>query len=904
MRLGGSKRVRAELAPDVRSSDTDDDGDAIVRQVVKRPKLVVDTISSCTFLESVWATKKGECCSNTWCQAFRRYEVDTVLNVRLHLKDKTKAEKKLYLQSRVDTMEDDDTDDGDDAFPGIGRQTERRVNTFWLEHEHLLLARVQKNQGTQLGAAYRQLAACSKPEVGSFNRVCQNFLMFVVGSRNRSNCYRVDKVGKGKHDKIRIGKKKMRILAFFVNARLRYEIQPNSHWVVLPFRTRAQTHAAHVLELEKRPVAELMAMLDREDARSQFETHDAAFDLLRDDEVPEHDARYRYGNPDLGLVDAARPENPDIACLSYFRQVWKADATNKLIQEESKCSNIKVRKELPFTKCTICKEIRKAQLKCKDTSKLRVLSADHRAHVEFVRLERETYWHNRSLAKDYPRLFASITIDAADQSDFHLPHFAEQDKFESSAFKVKTHVVGVLNHGRTPMAFISGNQCKQGHNVTIQAFWESLCALHKDGGIPPTIFLQLDNTSKQNKGKYLVAFCELLVSLKVCKEIKINFLPVGHTHEDIDQFFSRLAILLRRTDALSLEHLAQIIPSSYKSKEGKRPVVKIWNALANVSGWMMLVDNHCNPLSHITEYRLFQITLNDKGRPMVRVKTNMNERIKGDDFRGPSANHKCYPEDSATCWQDDNQPLPDLLRAARDKTIPPSQPSDVDQERLQNHINGLDRLDTLPEHLYPMVHRISNRALLNAELGLAELEFDWDLGDMTAILTPPPAAPAPVAQAKPVFIPPPCTIKKGSYYIIKPLMKAGVGGGKDNYPFYLGLVKGKDDPDADGNITTYRVQWLEPADVHNGATYNDLSNWVDSKYQTRETDTLPASRYDAVAPTEFCQLIQMVGGAASKKRKTQLSIFVEGDHGRRAARAWGIQLGKGRNVNKNFSDYQ
>jgi hypothetical protein len=136
-------------------------------------------------------------------------------------------------------------------------------------------------------------------------------------------------------------------------------------------------------------------------------------------------------------------------------------------------------------------------------------------------------------------------------------------------------------------------------------------------------------------------------------------------------------------------------------------------------------------------------------------------------------------------------------------------------------------------------------------------------------------------------------------------MKAGVGKGEDNNPFYLGLVKGKDEPDPDGNINTYRVQWLEPADIHNRASYNDLSNWVmDSKYQTREADNLPKSRYDPVPPTEFRQLIQMVGGAASRKRKTQISIFVEGDYGRRTARAWGIQLGKGRNVNKNFSDYQ
>jgi hypothetical protein len=44
----------------------------------------------------------------------------------------------------------------------------------------------------------------------------------------------------------------------------------------------------------------------------------------------------------------------------------------------------------------------------------------------------------------------SITIDAADQADFHLPHWAERAKGEASAFQVKTHVVGALMHGHAP----------------------------------------------------------------------------------------------------------------------------------------------------------------------------------------------------------------------------------------------------------------------------------------------------------------------------------------------------------------------------------------------------------------------------------------------------------------------
>ena len=35
-------------------------------------------------------------------------------------------------------------------------------------------------------------------------------------------------------------------------------------------------------------------------------------------------------------------------------------------------------------------------------------------------------------------------------------------------------------------------------------------------------------------------------------KVSINFLPVHHTHEDVDQFFSRIAAQLRKTGAESV----------------------------------------------------------------------------------------------------------------------------------------------------------------------------------------------------------------------------------------------------------------------------------------------------------------------------------------------------------------
>jgi hypothetical protein len=521
-----------------------------------------------------------------------------------------------------------------------------------------------------------------------------------------------------------------------------------------------------------------------------------------------------------------------------------------------------------------------------------------------VRLERETYYSNRKKSRDRPDKYVSITIDAADQADFHLPHWAEHDKDEASAFKVKTHVVGALMHGHAPKAFISGNQCKQGHNVTIQAFWECLVALHKGKhGIPPTIFLQLDNTTKQNKGKYLVAFCELLVSLKVCKEIKISFLPVGHTHEDIDQFFSRLAILLRRTDALSLPHLAEIIPASYKTKEAQRPVVHIWESLGNISEW--LKDQGVQAIPNITQYRSFHIDEGKDGRPQVRVKTNMNNLGKDDEYRGPSHDNKPYPEDSGSCWPAD-QPLPDLLAAALNGTIPASQPADVDQERLKKHVEGLAKLDKISSELYPVKHKIANKALLTMELNLIRMPFHWDLEDMRQVLTPPEVEDEP-DEPEPEFQPPNCDIEIGKYYLIKPSAEPGLEFPKDNYPFYLGCVKGVSSTDANNNRTGYRVQWLEPAQQCNGKTFNSLEQFVETAYQTSGTDGRAADFYNEVPYENILQEIKMTGSAkiGNKRKKScnKLSIQVLGDYGRRAAYAWGVKYGKGRNVHVNFADY-
>ncbi|KAL3699659.1 hypothetical protein R1sor_017681 [Riccia sorocarpa] len=57
--------------------------------------------------------------------------------------------------------------------------------------------------------------------------------------------------------------------------------------------------------------------------------------------------------------------------------------------------------------------------------------------------------------------------------------------------------------------------------------------------LPRAFLLQMDNSAKDNKNIHVLAFCSELVKRSIFETVEINFLMVGHTHEDIDALFSK-----------------------------------------------------------------------------------------------------------------------------------------------------------------------------------------------------------------------------------------------------------------------------------------------------------------------------------------------------------------------------
>jgi hypothetical protein len=309
----------------------------------------------------------------------------------------------------------------------------------------------------------------------------------------------------------------------------------------------------------------------------------------------------------------------------YFLQVWR---TNPLT------SHIKLRKHLRFALCDECIQFRELTLLDQTAVERAALKTAQVAHHIFVKCERQLYYIRRARGSDPAVSAMSMIVDAADQSDYALPYFYNATHSSQKCFRVPTHLMGVLVHGEAVHAYTYYENFKQGNNVTIEAIHEALAAkLAKDGGLADTLYLQLDNTSKQCKGRYMIGFLGFLILLGLFKHIVLSFLPVGHTHEDVDQMFSRLSVYLECHNAFNVDQLHDAVRRSYQSRDGHRAITGHWDRCANYSHW---VKHYLNNYDGISGFRQFRFSSVD-GEVRVQSRQHTSDRGEWAGIRGNDA---------------------------------------------------------------------------------------------------------------------------------------------------------------------------------------------------------------------------------------------------------------------------
>ena len=132
--------------------------------------------------------------------------------------------------------------------------------------------------------------------------------------------------------------------------------------------------------------------------------------------------------------------------------------------------------------------------------------------------------------------------------------------------------------------------------------------------LPKKLFLQLDNSAKDNENQYVMAFCSLLTARKVFKVVTVGFHIVNHTQKDIDAHFSNLSKLLKMKNMYVLADLMKVFMDSLKTTAF---IPELIQEVANFKKFLQgYQHDSANKLIGLREMHLFKFYIEEKGDDM------------------------------------------------------------------------------------------------------------------------------------------------------------------------------------------------------------------------------------------------------------------------------------------------
>ena len=114
----------------------------------------------------------------------------------------------------------------------------------------------------------------------------------------------------------------------------------------------------------------------------------------------------------------------------------------------------------------------------------------------------------------------SIIIDGMDQKTTAIPKPRLLSKLASAMWKLPCHLVAAIVHGRKHHVYVDVGEYPQDSNLTCNIIMQTLLK-HVDH-LPPVLYVQMDNTVRENKNMYVFALFCALVELKVFDKVRVS----------------------------------------------------------------------------------------------------------------------------------------------------------------------------------------------------------------------------------------------------------------------------------------------------------------------------------------------------------------------------------------------
>lgn len=205
-------------------------------------------------------------------------------------------------------------------------------------------------------------------------------------------------------------------------------------------------------------------------------------------------------------------------------------------------------------------------------------------HLEKQYRDRTLYWSARSLSRlpmsPHGRHTICIIQDGIDHNKFRYPRSRiftskEFDKYIRPSMDLTCCIV----HGKFLLLAMSEPWVRKDSSWCTELTAHCLESLGGDLRHCDLV-LQADNCSRECKNNTTTRFAALLTSLHRVRRVELRYLVSGHSHEDIDQFFSAVASSIEsaelHTPSHFQRHLEQwLADGSVRPHEALREVLKV-----------------------------------------------------------------------------------------------------------------------------------------------------------------------------------------------------------------------------------------------------------------------------------------------------------------------------------------
>ena len=210
-----------------------------------------------------------------------------------------------------------------------------------------------------------------------------------------------------------------------------------------------------------------------------------------------------------------------------------------------------IREPSQHAQCGICLRHKMILKKLGNDQRARVAQLEeYMRHLARQYRDRTCYWKSRAISRlpllpDGKRSITIIT-DGMDKSKFRVPRSRVCSSKDFAGFVRPSLEMSVaICHGWNLVMAISPPHLKKDSSWCIDLVASSLNQVSQQLDLRQTeLILQSDNCGRETKNNSLLRFCGLMVSQHRLARAEMRFLETGHSHEDVDQYFSAVAAFL------------------------------------------------------------------------------------------------------------------------------------------------------------------------------------------------------------------------------------------------------------------------------------------------------------------------------------------------------------------------